>query len=104
VFVGYGISSASQKHDDYAGLDVKGKIVLIATGSPTGIDDSKLEDNEEDEGAARAHGAIGILRVPSARYVNAMKNPQYKEMAGRFPLNHLAADKPSLPTIRLTPE
>ena len=30
IFVGQGISSASQKHDDYSGLDVKGKIVLIA--------------------------------------------------------------------------
>ena len=30
VFAGTGISSPSQQHDDYAGLDVKGKIVLIA--------------------------------------------------------------------------
>jgi len=29
VFVGYGISSPKNKHDDYAGLDVKGKIVEI---------------------------------------------------------------------------
>lgn len=104
VFVGYGISSAAQKHDDYAGLDVKGKIVLIASGTPTGIDDSKLEDSEEDEGAARAHGAVGILRIPSAQLARAMKNPQYTDFINRFPTNRLAAETPKLPTLRLAPE
>ncbi len=104
VFVGYGVSSPSQKHDDYAGLDVKGKIVLIAAGTPKGVDPSKLEESEEDEGAARAHGAIGILRIPSAQYVRAMKNPAYKENAGRFALNRLAAEKEKLPALRLSPE
>lgn len=105
VFVGYGVSSPAQKHDDYAGLEVKGKIVLIAGGTPTGIDDSKLEDNEEDEGAARAHGAVGLIRIPTAQYVRAMKNPQYKELSARFGLNRLAAEKAdTLPVIRLSPE
>ncbi len=104
VFVGYGVSSPAQKHDDYAGLDVKGKIVLIASGSPKGIDDSLLGENDEDEGAARAHGAVGVLRIPSPQYVRAMKNPAYKETAGRFPLNRLAAEKQKLPALRLAPE
>lgn len=105
VFVGYGVSSAAQKHDDYAGLDVKGKIVLIAPGAPKNVDASKLADNEEDEGAARAKGAVGVIRIPSAAYVRAMKNPTYKDNVTRFPLNRLGAEKAeALPTIRLTPE
>src|SRR5882672_349183 len=64
VFVGYGISSPAQKHDDYADLDVKGKIVLLASGMPEGVDGGKLSDAEQDTGAALAHGALGILVVP----------------------------------------
>ncbi len=36
VFAGYGISSEELKHDDYAGLDVKGKIVAVFDGAPDG--------------------------------------------------------------------
>ncbi len=34
VFAGYGISSDDLKYDDYAGLDVRGKIVLIFDSTP----------------------------------------------------------------------
>lgn len=34
VFTGYGITSTEPKYDDYAGLDVKDKIVLIFDGTP----------------------------------------------------------------------
>jgi len=35
VFVGYGISAPSKGLDEYAGVDVKGKVVLALKGSPT---------------------------------------------------------------------
>jgi hypothetical protein len=35
VFVGYGISAPSKGLDEYAGVDVKGKVVLVLKGSPT---------------------------------------------------------------------
>jgi len=35
VFVGYGISAPGKGLDEYAGVDVKGKIVLALKGSPT---------------------------------------------------------------------
>ncbi|HSK70417.1 MAG TPA: M20/M25/M40 family metallo-hydrolase [Pyrinomonadaceae bacterium] len=34
VFAGYGIASSELKYDDYAGLDVKDKIVLVFDGTP----------------------------------------------------------------------
>jgi Zn-dependent M28 family amino/carboxypeptidase len=64
VFVGYGISAPELKYDDYAGLDVKGKIVVL-TRQPLG----QFGDNERQyfgdlrtvlETAAR-HGAAGVL-------------------------------------------
>ena len=35
VFAGYGIVSPLLEHDDYAGLDVAGKIVLLLSGMPS---------------------------------------------------------------------
>lgn len=35
VFAGYGITAPDLKYDDYAGIDVSGKIVVIMTNSPT---------------------------------------------------------------------
>jgi hypothetical protein len=36
VFAGYGISAPDLNHDDYAGLDVKGRIVLVLRYTPDG--------------------------------------------------------------------
>ncbi len=36
VFAGYGISDKEQQYDDYANIDVKGKIVIIIRGTPDG--------------------------------------------------------------------
>ena len=36
VFVGHGIVAPEFDHDDYAGLDVEGKIVVMLVGRPTG--------------------------------------------------------------------
>ena len=64
VFVGYGISSPRNKHDDYAGLDVKGKIVvLIAEDMPDALRDVAVSDEEKGERAAVAHGAVGAIGI-----------------------------------------
>lgn len=36
VFVGYGITAAELNHNDYAGMDVSGKIVIALSGTPDG--------------------------------------------------------------------
>jgi hypothetical protein len=106
VFVGYGISSPSQKHDDYAGLDVKGKIVLIAYGVPEGVDSSKLGDQERGQKAARAHGAAGILAVPTQRIANLFKDRDFRERSGERESIRLARgdDDESLPAVALGPD
>ena len=38
VFIGYGVSSPSLKRDDLAGLDLKGKVVVILGGHPKDFD------------------------------------------------------------------
>lgn len=69
VFAGYGVSSPKNQHDDYAGLNVKGKIVLIASGAPPSLQHTGLGDDERGEAAAVAHGAIGLIKLPDAQTI-----------------------------------
>jgi Peptidase family M28 len=104
VFVGTGISSVSQKHDDYAGLDVKGKIVLIVPAVPSDIDDAKLEENEVGQGAARLHGAVGVLQLPSQRVLDLMKGKGFAErFAGRETIRLARGFEGMLPAATLGP-
>ena len=104
VFVGSGISSPAQKHDDYAGMDVKGKIVLFVPGAPAGIDASKLEENESGQGAAKAHGAVGVLQVPPQRFLEIMNGKGFQERAAGRENVRLARDSDgNLPTLTLGP-
>ena len=67
VFVGYGNSSPRNNIDDYEGLNVKGKIVVMSTGNPESLKNVSLRDAEQAESAAQAHGAIGLVRIPDAQ-------------------------------------
>jgi Zn-dependent M28 family amino/carboxypeptidase len=64
VFVGYGIADKSLGIDDYAGLDVRGKIVVALNGFPKGVPSEVGAhlSSAKDE-AAEARGAIGFLSI-----------------------------------------
>jgi hypothetical protein len=66
VFAGYGMKDAAVGYDDYAGLDVRGKIVVVLRGSPTGMD-SEVGAHLQSEQArvAGEHGAAAIVFVPT---------------------------------------
>jgi hypothetical protein len=66
VFVGFGVSAPAFGHDDYAGLDVRGKIVVSLRGAPRNLPPTVrafYSDRAQKLAAARAHGAIGTLGV-----------------------------------------
>ena len=50
VFAGYGVSAPDLGYDDFAGIDVRGKIVLVAAGRPGG-DERKTVFNGPDHWA-----------------------------------------------------
>ena len=68
VFVGYGLADAAMKLDDYAGLDVRGKIVVALRGTPAGLPTEIAAHlgTTKDEVAA-AHGAVGFLELGNGR-------------------------------------
>lgn len=67
VFVGYGVSSPRNSYDDYAGLNLKGKIVVMSSDLSEPLKKLRLNDDEQAEAAAIAHGAIALIRIPSAQ-------------------------------------
>jgi hypothetical protein len=71
VFAGYGLSLPEAGHDDLAGLDVKGKLVLVLTGAgPSGISGA-LRAHGSSTGerwkALQAAGAIGLVTVANPK-------------------------------------
>lgn len=86
VFVGYGITAPDLQYDDYAGVDVRGKIVMAMTKEPRARDPAspfrRPDAYHYSEGRhkiinAREHGARAILLV-----------------------NHPAGDRDTLPALR----
>jgi hypothetical protein len=67
VFAGYGITSKDLNYDDYAGIDVKGKAVIVladsAEGEPKYKDFTKYSDMRYKATNARDHGAVAIIFV-----------------------------------------
>ncbi len=63
VFAGYGISAPQNGYDDYQGLDVSGKMVLISdkVPGPLAAKAGRGSAIEERIAAAKGHGARGIL-------------------------------------------
>lgn len=79
VFVGYGITAPEWGYDDYAGVDVRGRIVLALSHEPREDQEGEAFDGKklsrhgtEEEKAANAqrHGAVAIVIVPDPRHAD----------------------------------
>ena len=87
VYVGYGIVRPGR--DDYAGVDVRGKIVAVVRGAPEGLD---------SEEAAHFGGIATKAAIAKAKGAVAVIALQTPEAAQRSPLSRGAAsyDSPSV--------
>jgi Zn-dependent M28 family amino/carboxypeptidase len=66
VFVGYGVVAKGQGYDDYAGVDVKGKIVAMVFGAPPSFPSEErahFASGREKAREAAARGAVGIITI-----------------------------------------
>ncbi len=68
VFAGYGISAPELGEDDYASIDVRGKIVVVISGAPARFPNDQRAYHSgglvKSENAA-ARGAVGIITIRS---------------------------------------
>jgi len=105
VFAGYGISNPHQNYDDYANLEVKGKVVLVLRYEPHdshGVSRFTKKENEWSEAAAlyakakaaADHGAVALLLVnpPSHHTLEDALMP----FAQRFP-----GERSSIPFLHI---
>ena len=70
VFAGYGIHAPEFKHDDYAGLDVSGKVVVALFGYPASFpseEGAHYGSVVEKEKVAVTRGAVGVVTVYTER-------------------------------------
>jgi len=69
VFVGYGISQPDKGFDEYQGVDVKGKIVLILSGAPQNNFTKWKEESSPSYKVktAASHGARGVIFAPNPK-------------------------------------
>lgn len=80
VFVGYGIENRTLGLNDYAGLDVKGKIVVTLRGFPKGLPSEEAAHlSATKREVAQAHGAIGMVSVST---LLSMKTRPWQRVVG----------------------
>lgn len=72
VFAGYGITAPEYNYDDYAGLDVHGKFVIVLEHEPQEFDEKSVfagkiytthSETYSKAANARKHGAAGVILV-----------------------------------------
>jgi len=70
VFCGYGLSIPEYKFDDFAGLDLKGKIVVYIAGGPGDVPGalrSHYSSREERWKTVQKTGAIGLVAIQNPK-------------------------------------
>jgi Peptidase family M28/PA domain len=68
VYVGFGVTAPEQGYDDYAGLEVKGKIVAYLYGAPARFESTMrahYSSSTAKAANAAAHGALGTILLDS---------------------------------------
>jgi hypothetical protein len=72
VFAGYGITAPEYNYDDYAGLDVHGKFVIVMAHEPQEYDEKSVFEGKiytdhaqyySKAANARKHGAAGVILI-----------------------------------------
>jgi hypothetical protein len=93
VFAGFGITAPELNYDDYAGIDARGKIVLIFNHEPqeadaksvfNGIGNTRYANNNYKLFNAERHGAVAVLTMPDPNHQGPVRGgPQTAATAGQ---------------------
>ncbi len=84
VFVGYGLAIPEANYDDFAGLDLKGKILVYMTGGPPTIPSAlraHYSSRPERWKAMEKAGAVGLVEIPNPK---SMDIPWSRATLARF--------------------
>ncbi len=68
VFIGYGLTVPEAQHDDLAGLDLQGKVVVLLTGGPPEISGPlKAHYQSHRWEALKRAGVVGVISIQNPR-------------------------------------
>jgi len=84
IFVGYGLAIPEANYDDFAGLDLKGKILVYFAGGPANVSSAlraHYSSAAERWKAMEKTGAIGTVQIPNPR---SMDIPWARAALARF--------------------
>jgi hypothetical protein len=97
VFVGYGLDAPEIGSDDYAGLDVRGKIAIALWGFPVGAPgEIAAHLNSEKARIAKEHGAVGLLSIYTPMLEKVISWDNVRDRANEADVKWLGDDgKPS---------
>jgi Zn-dependent M28 family amino/carboxypeptidase len=73
IFAGYGLTIPEANYDDFAGLDVKGKVVVYLAGAPPKVPGplaSHYQAAAERNAALRRVGAVGAVSIPNPAHMD----------------------------------
>ncbi len=99
VFVGMGLVAPELNHDDYAGVDVKGKIVAVLSGAPASWETTTrayYSSSYLKAKTAAEHGAIGYIALwtpeleshyPWTRALQNLKFPAFRAISKGRPID-----------------
>jgi Zn-dependent M28 family amino/carboxypeptidase len=70
VFVGYGLHMPEAGHDDFAGVDLKGKIAVVVSGGPAEVSGALKSHARRDRARLLSErGAAGLLSLTTAKAI-----------------------------------
>ena len=93
VFVGHGLDLPERGINDYAGLDVRGKIVAILAGAPKGLpSDVAAHVTSEKTRMAERRGAIGTIAIRTETAARQSPWPRLVASSTKPQLTWLAPD------------
>jgi hypothetical protein len=109
VFAGYGITARELNYDDYAGIDAKGKIVLVFNHEPQEADAASIfngqgntlyANNTYKLFNAERHGARAVLVMPDPNHQGPIRHTT--AASARIAPEALAEGGPGIPLFSVT--
>jgi hypothetical protein len=117
VFAGYGIAAPGLGYDDYRGLDVQGKIVLIFEHEPqetdprskfNGAGNTRYATPRVKAAIAQARGALAVIILPEPNRKHPANIDRVRKIGGSalrtppIPSQALAGDDLHIPVVSVT--
>ena len=114
VFAGYGITAPELNYDDYSGIDVRGKFVLVFDHEPqendpasifNGTGNTRYATSRVKLLNAQSHGAVAVLQVAEPNRKHPSNQERQARIAGsaqrarRMPSQVIEGDEVKIPLV-----